>query len=152
MVSSSAVAVADYLAGLSEDRRAAIVAVRAAILDSLPVGYEETMLYGMISYVVPLATLPKTYNGLPLALAGLAAQKRHMSLYLNSIYSDPAEAAWFTEEYRKTGKRLDVGKSCVRFRKLDDLPLALVGAAVARVPVAEFVRRYHVARAAAVSE
>ncbi len=149
MVSSTATTAEDYLAELPADRRAAISAVRDLVRSHLPAGFEETMQYGMISYVVPLSTLPDTYNGQPLAVASLASQKNHMSLYLNSIYADPAEAAWFTEAYRRTGKRLDVGKSCVRFRSLDALPLDLVGEAIARTSAAEFVARYHASRGAA---
>lgn len=139
---SDASTVAEYLAELPDDRRAAISEVRAAIRKALPKGYEETMQYGMISYVVPWKWLPKTYNGQPLALASLGNQKNYMALYLNNVYADPSMYEWFTEAYRETGRKLDMGKSCVRFRSLEDLPLVLIGEAVSRSPVAEFVGVY----------
>ncbi len=136
---SDAATVADYLSSLPEDRRAAIEAVRAVILDNLPDGYEETMAWGMITYQVPLATCPDTYNGQPLMYAALASQKRHMAVYLMSVYSSPEGREAFERSYRATGKRLDMGKSCVRFRRLEDLPLQLIGEAVASMDVASYV-------------
>jgi hypothetical protein len=132
----------DYLDGLEPERRAAIGAVRRCILASLPDGYEEAMRWGMISYEVPLSILPRTYNKQPLMYAALASQKRYMSLYLTNVYSKPSLTEWFRERYRATGKRLDMGKSCVRFRSLDDLPLDLVADTVAKTPVDEFIEIY----------
>jgi hypothetical protein len=146
MVSSPAKTVAAYLASLSPERRSEIAAIRKTIRANLPPGYRETMQYGMISYVVPLGANPDTYNGQPLAVVSLAAQKHHGALYLMGIYCDPAEAKWFEAAYRKTGKRMDIGKSCVRFRTLDDLPLDLIGAAVARMPADRFVALYEKSR------
>ncbi|MXY78555.1 MAG: DUF1801 domain-containing protein [Chloroflexi bacterium] len=143
---SDATTVSDYLAELPDERRRAIAAVRDVILDHLPGGYEEAMQYGMISYIVPADVLAETYNGQPLMYAALASQKRHMSLYLTNVYGDPDVEAWFRERYRATGKRLDMGKSCVRFRRLDDLPLDLVGEAIARTPLADFVEIYRASR------
>ncbi len=143
---SDAATVEAYLAELPPDRRDAVSTVRATILDHLPDGYEEAMEWGMISYQVPLATCPDTYNGRPLMYAALASQKNHMAVYLTGVYADPEVRADFEERYRATGKRLDMGKSCVRFRKLDDLPLELVGEAVAALPVDEFVDLVHSAR------
>ncbi len=136
---SDAPSVEAYLGELPPDRREAISTVRAAILDHLPTGYEEAMEWGMISYQVPLSTCPDTYNGKPLMYAALASQKNHMAVYLTGVYADPEVRADFEERYRATGKRMDMGKSCVRFRKLDDLPLELVGEAVAAFSVDEFV-------------
>jgi len=136
---SDATSVAQYLAELPADRRAAIAAVRQTILANLPEGYEEAINWGMITYQVPLARYPKTYNGQPLAYAALASQKSHMAVYLTGIYADDATRQAFEAAYRATGKRYDVGKSCVRFRKLDDLPLALIGESVARFGVDEFI-------------
>lgn len=136
---SDATTVAQYLAELPADRRAALEAVRQTILDHLPEGYEEAVNWGMISYQVPLARYPDTYNGQPLAYAGLAAQKNHMSVYLLGLYADEASRAQFEAAYRATGKRYDVGKSCVRFKKLDDLPLALIGESIAQLSVEEFI-------------
>lgn len=143
---SSAQTVTQYLAELPPERREAIDAVRETILASLPMGYEETMAFGMIAYVVPLARYPKTYNGEPLMYAALASQKHHMAVYLSNIYADDSLSEWFARSYEKSGKRMDIGKSCVRFRRLDDLPVALVGEAVARTPVDAFVGMYERAR------
>lgn len=140
---SDAATVEEYLASLPEDRREAISAVRSVILDRLPDGYEEEMRWGMISYEVPLAIQPDTYNGKPLMYAALASQKRHMAVYLSGVYADPAAREGFEQAYRATGKRMDMGKSCVRFRRLDDLPLGVIGEAVARYPVSDFVDLYH---------
>ena len=136
---SEACSVEEYLAELEEGRRAAISAVRAVILENLPARYEETMQFGMISYVVPLSVVPETYNGQPLMYISLASQKQYMSLYLTRVSCDAALAAWFRQRYLATGKKLNMGKSCVRFRKLEDLPLDLVGEVVAMTPLAEFV-------------
>ena len=139
---SDAKTVAEYLSELDNGRREAITAVRNVILDHLPAGYQEVMQFGMISYIVPLSVVGNTYNGQPLMYIALASQKQYMSLYLTSVYSDPAVAEWFTECYLATGKKLNMGKSCVRFRKLEDLPLELVGEVAARTPIAEFVEMY----------
>lgn len=138
---SDATTVSEYLAELPADRRVAFEAVRRTILANLPAGYEEAMNWGMITYQVPLARYPDTYNGQPLAYAGLASQKNHMAVYLMGIYMDDEARQRFEVAYRATGKRYDVGKSCVRFRKLDDLPLALIGESVALLGVDEFVAR-----------
>ncbi len=139
---SKAKTVAAYLKELPPDRRAAIAAVRKVILDNLPKGYEEIMNYGMISYVVPHKIYPAGYHcdpALPLPFAGLASQKNYMSVYL-MIYGE--NAGWFRTEYEKTGKKMDVGKCCVRFKKLDDLPLDLVGRTVAKISVPDFIAMY----------
>ena len=146
MAQSAAQTVTQYLAALPPDRREAIASVRTVILDHLPEGYAETMLYGMIGYVVPLKRYPVTYNRQPLSYAGLASQKQYMSLYLMNIYGDTETEQWFREEYLASGKKLDMGKSCVRFKKLEDLPLGLVGEAIARTPLAAFLERYEASR------
>jgi len=140
---SNATTVEEYLASLPEDRREAISAVRSLILERLPEGYEEEMRWGMICYEVPLAIQPDTYNGKPLMYAALASQKRHMAVYLSGVYADPEARDDFEQAYRATGKRMDMGKSCVRFRRLDDLPLDVIGEAVARYSVNDFVDLYH---------
>ena len=139
---SEATTVKAYLDELPADRRAALSKVRTVVRRHLPAGIVETMRWGMISYEVPLSVVPDTYNGQPLAFAGLASQKNAMSLYLMSVYADEALSSWFTDAYRASGKRLDMGKSCVRFRTLDDLPLDLVGEAIGKVTLEEFVERY----------
>jgi hypothetical protein len=133
-----------YLASLPDDRRSAIAAVRAVIRDNLPEGYEEGIQYGMIGYYVPHAIYPAGYHANPkepLPFVALGSQKSHMALYLMCVAGDADLQRWFAAEHAKTGKKLDMGKSCVRFKKLDDLPLDLVGRTVARVPVAEYVAR-----------
>ncbi|MXX92284.1 MAG: DUF1801 domain-containing protein [Chloroflexi bacterium] len=143
---SKAKSVEDYLSDLDDTRREAISTVRDIVLDNLPDGYEEMMLFGMITYAVPLSIFPDTYNKQPLMYAALASQKRHMALYLTNVYGDGSLEEWFRERYKATGKRLDMGKSCVRFRKLDDLPLDLVGETIAMTPIDEFLEIYKASR------
>jgi hypothetical protein len=136
---SDATTVGAYLDSLPHDRRGAIEQVRATILEHLPAGYEETMNWGMITYQVPLATYPDTYNGQPLTYAALASQKNYMAVYLSAVYAMPEVRESFREGYHARGKRLDMGKSCVRFRKLDDLPLDVLAETIAAVPADAFV-------------
>lgn len=142
MVTSAAPTVEDYLTSLPDDRRAAIAAVRAVVCANLPAGYQEGMGNGMIAYVIPLERYPDTYNRQPLCYVSLASQKSHMALYLMCVYGSADLRAWFEAAYRAAGKKLDMGKACLRFKKLDDLPLDLIGQVVARVPVDEYIRRY----------
>ena len=148
MTRSDARTVTEYLDELEPARRDAISTVREMILRSLPDGYVEEMRWGMISYEVPLSRYPDTYNGQPLMYAALASQKNYMSLYLTNVYGSEELRTWFTEAYRATGKRIDIGKSCVRFRALDDLPLDLVSEAIARTPLEEFLALYDRAQSA----
>ncbi len=143
---SDADSVQAYLAELPDDRREIVEAVRSVIVESLPAGFEEGMQYGMIAYYVPLERYPVTYNGQPLGIAALASQKRHLSLYLMGIYGDDGESSWFRERWAETGKKLDMGKSCVRFRRLDDLALGVVGEAIARTSVDDFIDVYERSR------
>ena len=136
---SDALTVSEYLASLPEDRKKAMAAVRKVIRANLPKGIVESMNWGMIVYEVPLKTYPDTYNGQPLAYAGLASQKNHMSVYLMGIYGSEALRAEFESAYKATGKRMDVGKSCVRFRGLDDLPLDVVGDAIGALTLDQFL-------------
>ena len=138
---SDATSVGAYLKSLPADRRAAISTVRKAILSGLPSGYEETMSWGMITYQVPLSVFPVTYNGQPLMYAALASQKNHMAVYLTGVYMDPALRSNFESAYRASGKRMDLGKSCVRFRKLENLPLDLITTSIAAIPMEDFVKR-----------
>lgn len=137
---SKATSVEDYLAELPEDRRETISTVRAEILSHLPKGYEEAMNWGMITYQVPLETCPDTYNKQPLMYAALASQKNHMAVYLMSVYMSEEARQEFETAYKATGKRMDLGKSCVRFKKLENLPLELIGDAIGSMEVDEFVR------------
>ena len=136
---SDAATVDEYLAELPADRRDAIVIVRDEILSNLPDGYEEAMNWGMITYQVPLESYPDTYNGQPLMYAALANQKNHMAVYLTAVYADEETREGFLDSYRETGKRLDLGKSCVRFRRLDDLPVELIGEAIASCDLDAFI-------------
>jgi hypothetical protein len=136
----------EYLESLPEGRRKAIAEVRQTILDNLPEGYEEAMQYGMLSYVIPLERYPETYNGQPLGYVSLASQKNYMSLYLMGIYGEVDGRNWFEAEAEKRGAKLDIGKACVRFRRLEDLPLDLVGEAVARIGVEDFIDKYERSR------
>ena len=146
MARSNAETVEEYLAELSPERRRAIAAVREVVLGNLPPGYVETMYFGMIGYVIPLERYPKTYNKQPLGYVALASQKNYMSLYLMNVYADPETERWFKDEFRARGKRLDMGKSCVRFKSLDDLPVDLIGRAVALTPVEDYIAAYEAAR------
>ena len=124
--------VAQYLAALPADRRAALSAVRKVINDNLPDGYEEGMQFGMIGWYVPLSMYPAGYGEnpkVPLPLVALASQKSGMVLHFLCFYGHPTLSTWFTSEYEKSGKKLDMGKGCVRFKKLEDLALDVVGRA-----------------------
>jgi hypothetical protein len=146
---SDAATVEAYLAELPDDRRPVLEAVRRVVLDHLPEGFEEVMQYGMISWVVPLSRYPSTYNGQALAVAALANQKRHLSLYLNGLYGEPGGDAWLRQAWAARGLKLDLGKSCLRFRRLDDLALDLVGEAIARTSLEAFLAAYEAGRAGA---
>ncbi len=146
MVSSAASTVDQYLVSLPPDRRAAIARVRDVVNAGLPRGYEETMQYGMISWIVPRSRLAETYNGQPLALVSLASQKQYMALYLMMVYGETPTARWFKTAYQATGKKLDMGKACVRFKTLDALPLDVIGEVVSKVPVDEYIAQYEASR------
>ncbi len=147
---SKAATVDAYLKQLPEDRRAAIAAVRKAILKSLDKGYQETMQYGMIGYSVPHSIYPAGYHcdpKQPLPFASLASQKNHMAVYLMCMYGHPTHEKWFRAEWEKSvkagrAKKLDMGKSCIRFKKLEDIDLDLIGEAISRVSVKELIKFY----------
>ncbi len=142
---SKAATVAEYLASLPADRREAIAAVRRVILSNLDKNYAEGMQYGMIGYAVPHSVFPAGYHcdpRQPLPFAGLASQKNHMSLHLMCLYGHAENEKWFRDAWAKTGKRLDMGKACVRFKKIDDLPLEVIGEAIRRVPAAAYIAHY----------
>lgn len=143
---SDAPTVDEYINRLPLGRREAIETLRSVILENLPEGYVEVMQHGMIGYVIPLDTYPVTYNRKPLVYAALANQKNYMSLYLMGVYGNEATQNWFVEGYKATGKRLDMGKSCVRFKTLEDLPLSLIGEAIGRVTVSRFIEIYEESR------
>lgn len=147
MVSSRAVTVADYLAELPDDRRAEIERVRDLVNQALPAGYQEGMGYGMIGWFVPLERYPATYNGQPLAYAALAAQKNSNSLYLNCVYASKERAERFRAGFAAAGKKLDMGKSCIRFKSADSLALDVIAEEISSTAPSEFIRIYEEARA-----
>jgi hypothetical protein len=134
MVMSKAKTVAGYLRELDPERRKVISAVRKVVNASMPAGYREAITFGMIAWHVPLSDFPDTYNGQPLCYAGLSAQKHYNALYLMRVYGDPAQAAALKEGFRKLGKKLDMGKSCVRFKTIDDLPLDVIAEIIKSTP------------------
>jgi hypothetical protein len=148
MVSSKAATVQEYLDELPDERRAVVSTVRKTIRKNLPSGYHEGMLWGMITYTVPLERFPDTYNGQPLCYVALAAQKSHFAVYMNGAYQSQSARERLEEGFRKAGKKLDMGSSCVRFKKLEDLPLDVIGDAVAKVPVEKFLAGYQEAKPA----
>ena len=139
MVSSDAKTVDEYLASLPADKRKEIKTVRKLILKNLPKGYREGM-FGMIGYYVPLEEYPDTYNGQPLFIIGLAAQKNYNSLYLIAVYGNREIEKWFKTRYKESGKKLDMGKSCVHFKKAEDLPLDLIAETIAKVPKDKYIK------------
>ena len=139
VVRSAATTVLGYLKGLPADRRAAVEAVRKSILKNLPKGYEEAMNCGMLTYQVPLTVYPDTYNRQPLMYAALASQKNHMAVYLCNVYAIPALRKQVEAGFKAAGKKPDMGKSCIRFRTLDDLPLDVIAKAIAATPMDAFV-------------
>ncbi len=144
-MTSDAATVEEYLAGLPEERREAIQRVREVIFKNLPEGFEERMQYGMINYVVPHSLYPPGYHTNPkiaLPFAALASQKHYMALYVLGPDGDPETVRWFKEAYAASGKKLDMGKSCVRFKKLEDLPLDVVGELMGKISVEQYVASY----------
>ena len=134
MAKSKAKTVADYLRELEPERRALIETVRDTVNANLPKGYEEGLAAGMIAWQVPLSIFPNTYNGHALWYVALAAQKNYNALYLMGAYGDPRQQEFLRQEFKKRGKKLDMGKSCLRFKNLNDLPLDVIGEVVRTVP------------------
>jgi hypothetical protein len=146
MAKSKAATVDEYLAELPEDRRAAIAEVREVVLRNLPAGYVETMSWGMIGYEIPLERYPKTYNGQPLMYAALGSQKNYCAVYLMGVYGDGEQARRFREAFKQAGKKLDMGKSCVRFRTADDLALDAVGEVIAGTTPEQYIAIHEASR------
>jgi uncharacterized protein YdhG (YjbR/CyaY superfamily) len=135
MVSSKETTPAAYLASLPPERRKVIAAVRAVVKKRLPKGYVETMNWGMLSYEIPLARFPDTYNKQPLMYIALAAQKNNYALYMTGVSGDKALRDKLAAAYKAAGRKLDMGKSCLRFNALEDLPLDVIGDIVAATSV-----------------
>ncbi len=156
---SDATTVADYIAALPEDRRHIVETVRKVFLDNLDAGYSESMQYGMIGYSVPHSVFPAGYHcnpKQPLPFAGIASQKNYVSVYLMGVYvgclgdAEGAEAKWFREAWAAAGKKkLDMGKSCVRIKKLEDVALDVIGESIRRMPSQRYIERYQAVLATA---
>jgi len=147
MVRSRATSVAAYLQELPPERREVVAAVRKIVRKHLPEGYVEAMNWGMISYEIPLSRYPDTYNGQPLSYVAIAAQKNYYSLYLMNVYGSSKEEGALRRAFAKAGKKLDIGKCCVRFKKLADLEMGALGNVIAATPVDELIARYEASRA-----
>ncbi len=145
---SDATTVEEYLADLPADRREALTAIRDTINASLDDGFAEGMEYGMVTWGVPLERYPTTYNGKPLGVVSLASQKNHMALYLMCLYADDGLEEWFRQQYVDRGMKLDLGKSCVRFKSLDEVPLDVLAELLRRITPEQHIARYEESRAA----
>ena len=146
MATSTATTVDAYLASLPDDKRAEIKQVRAIVKKNLPKGYVGGMGYGMIYYSVPKSRLAETYNGQPLCYVGLGAQKNYNALYLMGAYGDGSNATKLKEGFASEGKKLDMGKSCVRFKRADDLALNAIAESIASVPMEDYIALYEKSR------
>jgi hypothetical protein len=135
-----------YLESLPDDRRKTVEAMRKVILKHLPRGYEESVGYGVLSYGIPLDVFPDTYNKQPLAIVCLAAQKNYNSLYLMAAYGDAKQRKTLEDGFRKAGKKLDMGKSCVHFKTMDDLPMETITKVIAAVTPAQYIKAYEASR------
>ena len=141
--------VEDYIDQLPEDRKTVVSKIRDVIAENLPEGFSEAMSYGMIGYVVPHSIYPNGYHvdpNLPLPFINLASQKNYIALYHSGVYADPELLDWFVAEFPKHAKRkLDMGKSCIRFKHMDDVPYDLIGELVRRMSVDQWVKLYDAA-------
>lgn len=134
--------VAEYLDELEPERRKVVSRALDFVRTHIPEGYAETMQYGMISWAIPLERYAYTYNGEPLSVVSLASQKRHVALYLHGVYADAEVAAALRSGYESAGRKLDMGKSCLRFRRWDDVVPDVLAKALEAVPPARFIARY----------
>ncbi|MSR19323.1 MAG: DUF1801 domain-containing protein [Phycisphaerales bacterium] len=147
-VRGSYTTVKQYLDMLPPDRRATITAVRTVILKNLPKGYQEGIQYGMIGYCIPHSIYPAGYHcdpRQPLPFVGLGSQKNYTALHMMCAYLNPEYHRWFQAAWKRSGKKLDMGKACLRFRKLEDIALDVIGEAIARVPVRDYIAHYEAA-------
>lgn len=146
---SKAATVKEYLASLAPDRRTAIEAVRKVVNENIDTGFEEGMGYGMMGWHVPHSVYPDGYHcnpEQPLPFAGLASQKNAMALYLMCIYCDEKQRDAFVADWKKSGKKLDIGKSCIRFKRIEDLPLEAIGRAIRRASLKKYIAAYEATR------
>lgn len=147
MASSKAATVAEYLAELPSERQEVMRTVRELVNGAVQPGFEEIMSFGMIGWVVPLSRYPTTYNRQPLAFVSLAAQKRHYALYLMCAYADTPDERRIADAFAAAGKRLDMGKSCLRFASLDEVPWEVIVEVLGRYSVDDWIRVYEASRA-----
>ena len=143
---SKATTIEDYLNELPEDRREAISTIRDKILENLPGGYVESMNWGMISYEIPLETYPDTYNKQPLGIVALASQKNHMAIYMMGCYMVPNQQETLLNAYKEMGVKPNMGKSCIRFTKLEKIPLDTIVGLIRDFPVDEYIKHYEVVK------
>jgi hypothetical protein len=134
--------VAEYLAGMTPEKRAVITAARKLVRANIPKGYAEFMSWGVINWGIPLSEFSNTYNGHPLCYIALGAQANHNALYLMGCYGDARQTAFLKEEFKKAGKKFDMGKSCLRFKTLDDLELKSLGKVIGMVSPQQFLDQY----------
>ncbi len=143
---STAKTPAEYVDSLPDERKIVIENIRKTVLDNLPEGFEETMGYGMLGYVVPHSIYPSGYHcdpKTPLPFMGMASQKNFIAFYHMGIYADEKLLNWFVAEYPKYCKtKLDMGKSCIRFKKMNDIPYELLGQLVTKITVKDWISLY----------
>lgn len=136
----------EYIASLPDDRKAAMTELRNVILKNLPKGFEEQMSYGMLGYVVPHSLYPNGYHcdpKLPLPFMNIASQKNFIAVYHMGVYGDKKLLDWFTAEYKKhCSTKLDMGKSCIRFKKVDQIPFKLIGELAKKMTVKDWIEKY----------
>ncbi len=147
MASSKAKTVEEYLVELPDERRAVVSAVRELVNRHLPHGYVEAMSWGMISWEIPLSRYASTYNKQPLSYVALAAQKHYYALYLTTCHANSAQDVVLRNAYADAGKKLDMGKSCLRFKALDELLPEVIGGVIASTPVDAHIAQYEASRA-----
>ena len=147
MVSSKAATPDAYIAELPPERRELVSRLRHLVNAHIPPGYEERMSWGMIGWEVPLERYPDTYNKQPLVYAALAAQKNYTALYLNCVYASAERTERLKAAWAAQGKKLDMGKSCLRFRRIEDVAENALAEALAAIPVESFIAEYEASRA-----
>ena len=131
-----------YLESLPAERRAVVKTLRELVLKNLPKGYEESFEWGYPTYEIPLSKYPDTYNKRPLSYVAIAAQKHYYAVYLMCVYQDAKLRTRLEDDFAKAGKKLDIGKSCIRFKRLEDVPLPAIGRAIRAVPPAKYIAAY----------
>jgi len=146
MFANKAKSVAGYLKLLPPEQRKSLAAVRKVVRENLLRGYKEEIGWGAITYAIPLRDYPNTYNGQPLCIAALTAGKHRCSLHLMAAYGDSDTRQWLEEQFRKSGKKLDMGKACIHFKAPDDLPLDAIAKVIAKVTPEKYIARYEASR------